>query len=117
MKPAEGISSILVVSLLLLSSAMASMAGTVAEPSVVTHQLKATSISRILIPHQALVTRFGIPGVFVMHKGLARFRMVKTGATTNGKTVVLSGLFGNERLVLSDLDRMYDGRPVIPGGD
>lgn len=70
---------------------------------------------RVLIPRAALVERAGVPGVFVLdEQGRARFRMVRTGKTVGARIEILSGLAGNERLVLGDLDAVRDGSPIKP---
>jgi hypothetical protein len=68
---------------------------------------------KMKIPHAALVERGGIPGVFVLSEaGEARFRLVRTGRTTGAQTEILSGLHGNETLVLGDLGDVHDGTPI-----
>lgn len=68
---------------------------------------------RILIPQAALVTRGGIPGVFVLtEQGEARFRMVRTGKSDAGRVEILSGLKGDETLVTGDLGAVHDGSRI-----
>ena len=68
---------------------------------------------KIRIPRQALVERGGIPGVFVLGEaGEARFRMVRAGDTRGAQTEILSGLHGDETLVLGDLSAVHDGSPI-----
>jgi hypothetical protein len=65
------------------------------------------------VPRQALVDRGGIPGVFVLSPaGEARFRMVRAGNTRGRRTEILSGLHGDETLVLGDLSAVHDGSPI-----
>ncbi|HUW98030.1 MAG TPA: hypothetical protein VMV40_04185 [Acidiferrobacter sp.] len=67
----------------------------------------------VVIPMDAIVRRGGIPGVFVLSDhGLARFRLVKIGTTTTEKAQILSGLSGDETLVLPPFQDVYDGSPV-----
>jgi len=73
-------------------------------------QAKAPSV--LLIPRQALSERAGIPGVFVLENQQARFRMVRTGKTDTTHVQVLSGLHGDETLVLGDLSAVHDGSPI-----
>lgn len=84
--------------------------------------------ARVLVPSAALVTRGGIPGVFVLQESTpfppgardaagtvlpeARFRMVKTGKTVDHRVEILSGLSGDEVLVLGELSEVRDGSPV-----
>ncbi len=68
---------------------------------------------KIRIPRQAMVERGGIPGVFVLSTtGEARFRMVRAGKTSDTRVEILSGLTGNETLVLGDLAAVHDGNPI-----
>jgi hypothetical protein len=53
-----------------------------------------------------------VPGVFVLENDEARFRMVRTGKLGATRIEILSGLFGNEVLLLGDLDQVHDGSPV-----
>jgi len=64
------------------------------------------------IPRTALTAINGIPGVFVVEKNEARFRMVRPGKTSAGRQEILSGLFGNEHLIISELEAVHDGSPV-----
>jgi len=75
--------------------------------------LNVQSASRVLIPQAALVERGGLPGVFVLGAdSQARFRMVRPGKTGNGRVEILSGLNGDETLVLGDLHEVHDGSPI-----
>ena len=71
--------------------------------------LQAKGGQHIRVPAEALVYRNGIPGVFVARDGEARFRMVRTGRQTGNTITVLSGLFGDETLVLADPQQLHDG--------
>lgn len=66
----------------------------------------------VLVPRAAYVERAGVPGVFVLHEGLARFRMVKAGRAMGEGLEILSGLTGAEILVLGDLRDVRDGSPI-----
>jgi hypothetical protein len=68
---------------------------------------------RLFIPAGAYVERSGLPGVFVLSEGQARFRMVRIGKRGAGQLEVLSGLRGDETLVLGDLAQMHDGSPIV----
>ena len=89
-----------------------------AEPAPLAAQARPTltldvRAGRVLVPQSALVERGGIPGVFVLgEEGRARFRMVRTGKSVNGRIEILSGLGGNETLVTGDLRDVHDGSPV-----
>lgn len=85
--------------------------------------------ARVSVPSAALIERGGIPGVFVLQapaafpppakdadgKSLpqARFRMVKVGKAIGDRVEVLSGLAGDEVLVLGDLSQVHDGSPIV----
>lgn len=69
---------------------------------------------KIKIPRAALVERGGIPGVFVLNEaGEARFRLVRPGRIGDAQVEILSGLHGNETLLLGDLTAVHDGSPII----
>jgi hypothetical protein len=88
-----------------------------------------TPDARVLVPSAALVVRGGVPGVFVLrdaiapaapavHAGAAgalpqaRFRMVKAGKAAGDGVEILSGLAGDEILVLGELAQVRDGSPI-----
>ncbi len=74
---------------------------------------KPSELLRIRIPRQALVERGGVPGVFILSQaGEARFRMVRPGGTFGAQVEILSGLHGDETLVLGDLAEVHDGSPI-----
>ena len=66
----------------------------------------------ISIPQSALITRDGIPGVFVLENNEARFRMVRPGKISANNIEILSGLFGGEILITGELNVVRDGSPV-----
>jgi hypothetical protein len=83
------------------------------ERPVLALNLKPGATLRIKIPRAALVERGGIPGVFVLNEaGEARFRLVRLGRTSDSLVEILSGLHGNETLVLGDLGAVHDGSPI-----
>ncbi len=84
------------------------------ERPVVALTAAAKTPSGVLVPRAAYVERAGVPGVFVLHEGLARFRMVKTGRAQGEAIEILSGLAGTETLVLGDLKAVRDGSPLQP---
>ena len=106
---------------LLLSLALAACAGKPASAPLVlppllrpvmTLRSPPSAVTEVLIPPAAFVVRGGIPGVFVLRDGLARFRMVRAGKLVDGRLEVLSGLSGNETLVLGNLADVHDGSPI-----
>lgn len=82
--------------------------------SVVALAATAKTPSGVLVPRAAYVERAGVPGVFVLSEGLARFRMVKAGQAQGEAIEILSGLTGTETLVLGDLQTVRDGSPLQP---
>ncbi|BAU46660.1 hypothetical protein SVA_0078 [Sulfurifustis variabilis] len=64
------------------------------------------------VPRGAVVEIGGVPGVYVLEGGHARFRMVRVGTTTRDRAEVISGLEGGEVVVLGDLAALHDGSPV-----
>jgi hypothetical protein len=73
---------------------------------------KPDALATLTIPRAALAERGGIPGVFVLENNQARFRMVRPGKTGTAQVQVLSGLHGDEALVLGDLTDVHDGSPI-----
>lgn len=84
-----------------------------AERPVLALNVKPGELLKLSIPRQALVERGGVPGVFVLSPaGEARFRMVRSGGTLGAQVEILSGLHGDETLVLGDLAEVHDGSPI-----
>lgn len=84
------------------------------ERPVLSLNLKPADLLKIRIPRLALVERGGIPGVFVLNQaGEARFRMVRAGGVNDAQVEILSGLHGNETLVLGELSAVHDGSPIL----
>ena len=46
--------------------------------------------------------------------GIARFRLIRTGALRQGGIEVLSGLSSGERVVLKGVERVTDGARIQP---
>jgi len=84
----------------------------VLERQVVTISASSSDGLRISVPLSALTLRNGTPGVFVLENNEARFRMVRLGKTGKSQVDILSGLFGDETLVLGELDKVHDGSPI-----
>ena len=67
----------------------------------------------ITIPSNALTQQGQMTGVFVVGSdGIAHFRIVTTGTTSEGMVEILSGLSVGEDIAASDLDRLTDGMKV-----
>jgi len=79
---------------------------------VLTLRVEPDALSTLKVPLPALTERGGIPGVFVVENNQARFRMVRPGTAGAARVEVLSGLHGDETLVLGDLTEVHDGSPI-----
>jgi len=106
--------SVLVVTVLLLAACSKKPAEP-APPVTLTRPVLIldTQAGRVLVPQSTLIERGGIPGVLVLTtENQARFRMVRTGKSVNGRVEILSGLSGSESLVAGDLRDVRDGSPI-----
>ena len=69
------------------------------------------------VPLEALVRRGQMIGVFVVDADVARLRWIRTGAESDRQVEVLSGLRGDERVVVGEArDRLTDGERVVVAG-
>ncbi len=70
----------------------------------------------IRVPAAAVIERAGITGMFVVDaQGIARYRMVRTGATENGTVEIQSGLNPGDKVAVSHVDQLENGA-VVSGG-
>jgi membrane fusion protein, multidrug efflux system len=66
--------------------------------------------NRVLVPTDALLRRGELEGLFVIDsKGVAYYRLVKTGKTFGRKIEILSGLDDGERVAVSKINQLSDG--------
>ena len=66
--------------------------------------------NRLLVPSEALVERGELEGLFVIDsKGVAYYRLVKTGKTFGSQVEILSGLDDGERIAVSKIGQLSDG--------
>jgi membrane fusion protein, multidrug efflux system len=66
--------------------------------------------NRLLVPSDALVERGELEGLFVIDaKGVAYYRLVKTGKTFGSQIEILSGLDDGERVAVSKIGKLSDG--------
>ena len=64
----------------------------------------------IRIAQEAILDRGQLQGVYVVGQdNIARFRLVRTGATGQGAVEILSGLTGGELVVVAGTERVSDG--------
>lgn len=67
----------------------------------------------IQVARQAVVERGQLQGVYVVGQdNIARFRLIRTGATHPGGVEVLSGLTGGEQVVTAGVERVTDGARI-----
>jgi RND family efflux transporter MFP subunit len=67
----------------------------------------------IRVPAAALAERAGITGVLVVDgQGIARYRMVRTGATEAGMVEIQSGLNPGDKVVVSNVSQLENGDKV-----
>ncbi len=65
------------------------------------------------VAREALIDRGQLQGVYVVGQdSIARFRLIRTGATRPGGVEVLSGLSAGEQVVLTGVERVQDGARV-----
>lgn len=65
------------------------------------------------VPAEAVQNRAGIVGVFVLDdKGIAEYRMVRTGTSDNGQVEILSGLSAGDRVVTKNAAAVNNGDAV-----
>ena len=81
-------------------------------PLLTRPMLTLTDPVNVTVPVNAVVQRGGATGVFILQNQQARFRMVRIGKLLGPQRQILSGLHGNETLVLGDLTDVHDGSPV-----
>ncbi len=84
--------------------------------------LKSGMFARMIIPHEeraiyvptsAILKRFDFTGLYVVREdNTLELRYVKLGEERDGKVRVLSGLSGNERIVIKDVENACDGCKV-----
>jgi RND family efflux transporter MFP subunit len=68
----------------------------------------------LAVPQAAVLDRAGITGVFVVDdKGVAEYRMVRTGSTADGRVEILSGLNPGERVVTGNAESLDNGDQVV----
>ena len=66
----------------------------------------------LISPRAALVDTESQPTVFIVENGKAQSRRIATGLTESGRIEVLSGLRGNEQVVVVGQNGLKSGHPV-----
>lgn len=69
--------------------------------------------SALFAPQNGVLRYAGVARVFVFENGVVHSREVTTGIVENGEIEIVSGLSEGEQVVVSDIDRLADGTPVI----
>ncbi len=64
------------------------------------------------IPHHALLWRGDEQGVFLFEDGVARWRLLQSGAVEGGRVLIRSGLKAGDRLIVTPDFRLQDGLAV-----
>ncbi|MDP3479896.1 MAG: efflux RND transporter periplasmic adaptor subunit, partial [Desulfoprunum sp.] len=67
----------------------------------------------ITVPTAALLSFGQMEKIFIVTKGVARLRLVQSGAKITEKTEILSGLQAGEVVVVKGNRQLVDGQPVI----
>jgi RND family efflux transporter MFP subunit len=67
----------------------------------------------VFVPETAVLRYAGVARVFVVENGIAHAREVKTGTLMGNQIEITEGLRTGERVVVSEVDRLADGTPVV----
>jgi HlyD family secretion protein len=72
----------------------------------------------VMVPTTAIVRRENGTGVYVQQADQAEFQAIETGITVGGETEVISGLQGNEKILLSypEGEKPQSNLPMLGGG-
>jgi multidrug efflux pump subunit AcrA (membrane-fusion protein) len=69
--------------------------------------------SMLRVPEAAVLERGQLQGVYVVGQdGIARFRLIRTGAVRQGTVEVLSGLTPGEQVIVAGLEQVKDGSRI-----
>ncbi len=74
--------------------------------------MSAGTAQTITVPAEALMSFGQMERLFVVVDGLARLRLVRSGAGTDGEVEILSGLQAGEKVVVQGNRQLVDGQPV-----
>jgi membrane fusion protein (multidrug efflux system) len=67
----------------------------------------------LFVPSSAILRYAGVARVFIYKDGAVRSREITTGSAEGDQIEVISGLKQGEKVVVTDVDRLADGTPVI----
>ena len=76
------------------------------------HATTIATASGIVVPSSAIVNNDGASYVFVIKKDVASKRLVSTGITSNGETLILNGLTAGEQVAVTNTGALADQMPV-----
>lgn len=68
-----------------------------------------SSMTTLMVPSQAVVTRGQLTGVYVVEDGILNYRLVRTGAMHADQVEILSGLHAGEEIIAGELARARHG--------
>ncbi len=74
--------------------------------------LASNETETLTVPGEALLPLGQIERLFVVEDGVARLRLVRSGTRQDGRVEILSGLQGQEQVVVAGNRRLQDGQPV-----
>ncbi len=75
--------------------------------------LSQTTAKTLIIPKTALTQIGQMERVFVVDNGIARLRLVRSGASYGNDIEILSGVSDGEQVIVTDQVTIHDGQPVI----
>lgn len=71
----------------------------------------------LVVPEAAATSFAGTPRVFVLEDGLARERVVELEGRAKGRLLIGKGLAEGARVIVSGVDKLIDGQPVVTRSD
>lgn len=69
-------------------------------------------VKRLFVPRTAVLKRGQMEMTFIVEDGRAVMRLVKTGRAYDDQIEILSGLEGDETVIVSDSTKLHDGQSV-----
>jgi membrane fusion protein (multidrug efflux system) len=67
----------------------------------------------LVVPEAAVASFAGTPRVFVLQDGKARERVIEVSGKNKGRFIVAKGLSDGEKVIVTGLETLSDGRPVV----
>lgn len=75
-------------------------------------KIPASQSAALRVPANAILVRGQMEIAFVVEGNVARLRLVKTGERVGDEIEVLSGVEEGEKIIISNLNKLYDGAPI-----